>query len=81
VVLSNDTANAVLNRIQVVPISSQVDRLYPAEAAILVNGEPRKAMADQISTVSKRRLQRRLGALGKDHLDAVLRAVRLQLDL
>ena len=80
-VLSNDTANAVLNRIQVVPISSQVDRLYPAEAAILVNGEPRKAMADQISTVSKRRLQRRLGALGKDHLDAVLRAVRLQLDL
>jgi len=38
-------------------------------------------MADQISTVSKRRLQRRLGALGKDHLDAVLRAVRLQLDL
>ena len=81
VVLSNDTANAVLNRIQVVPVSSQVDRLYPAEAAILVNGEPRKAMADQISTVSKRRLQRRLGVLGKDDLDAVLRAVRLQLGL
>jgi len=81
VVLSNDTANAVLNRIQVVPISSQVDRLYPAEAAILLNGEPRKPMADQISTVSKRRLQRRLGALGKEDLDAVLRAVRLQLGL
>jgi len=81
VVLSNDTANAVLNRIQVVPISSEVDRLYPAEAAILLNGEPRKAMADQISTVSKRRLQRRLGALGKDDLDAVIRAVRLQLGL
>ena len=81
VVLSNDTANAVLNRIQVVPISSQVDRLYPAEAGILLNGERRKAMADQISTVSTRRLQRRLGALGKEDLDAVLRAVRLQLSL
>jgi mRNA interferase MazF len=46
-VLSNDTANAVLNRIQEVPISSQVDRLYPAEAAILLNGEPRKPMGDQ----------------------------------
>jgi len=80
-VLSNDTANAVLNRIQVVPISSQVDRLYPAEAAILLNGEPRKPMADQISTVSKRHLQRYLGALGKEDLDAVLRAVRLQLGL
>ena len=81
VVLSNDTANAVLNRIQVVPVSSQVDRLYPAEAGILLNGEPRKAMADQISTVSKRRLRRRLGALGKEDLDAVIRAVRVQLGL
>ena len=81
VVLSNDTANAMLNRLQVVPVSSQVERLYPAEAAIRLNGQPRKAMADQISTVSKRRLQRRLGALGKDDLDAVARAVRLQLGL
>jgi mRNA-degrading endonuclease toxin of MazEF toxin-antitoxin module len=27
VVVSNDTANALLNRVQVVPLSSQVDRL------------------------------------------------------
>jgi mRNA interferase MazF len=39
VVLSNDTANALLNRVQVVPISSRVDRLYPAEAYVSVNGE------------------------------------------
>ena len=31
VVLSNDAANLVLNRVQVVPISSSVE-LYPAEA-------------------------------------------------
>lgn len=81
VVLSNDTANALLNRIQVVPVSSQVERLYPAEAYVSVNGERRKAMADQITTASKRRLQRRLGALAKDDLDAVMRVVRLQLGL
>jgi mRNA-degrading endonuclease toxin of MazEF toxin-antitoxin module len=46
VVLSNDAANAVLNRVQVVPISSQVGRLYPAEAYVTLNGERRKAMAD-----------------------------------
>jgi mRNA interferase MazF len=34
IVWSNDTANAPLNRVRVVPISSQIDRLYPAEAAI-----------------------------------------------
>lgn len=81
VVLSNDAANAVLNRVQVVPISSRVERLYPAEATVVLNGERRKAMADQITTASKRRLQRRLGALEKDDLDAVARVVRLQLGL
>jgi mRNA interferase MazF len=81
VVLSNDTVNALLNRIQVVPISSQVGRLYPAEAYVMLNGERRKAMADQITTVSKSRLQRRLGMLDKDDLQAVIRVVRLQLGL
>ena len=81
VVISNNTANALLNRVQVVPISSQVGRLYPAEAYVSLNGERRKAMADQITTASKRRLLRRLGALEKEDLDAAARAVRIQLDL
>jgi len=81
VVLSNDAANAVLNRVQVMPLSSQVERLYPAEAFVSLGGARRKAMADQITTASKRRLQRLLGALGKDDLDAVTRVVRLQLGL
>lgn len=38
VVVGNDAANAVLNRVQVVPISSSVDRLYPAEAYVTVGG-------------------------------------------
>jgi mRNA interferase MazF len=81
VVLSNDTANALLNRVQVVPISSQVERLYPAEAYVALNGERRKAMADQIATTSKRRLLRRVGTLGRDDLEAVGRAVRVQFGL
>ena len=81
VVISNDSANAVLNRVQVVPISSQTERLYPAEAYVSIDGNRRKAMADQITTASKRRLLRQVGALGKDDLDAVGRVVRLQLSL
>lgn len=81
VVMSNDVANAVLNRVQVVPISSQTDRLYPAETYVSVSGNRRKAMADQITTISKQRLLRRLGVLGTDDLDAVGRVVRVQLGL
>lgn len=81
VVLSNDTANALLNRVQVVPVSSQVGRLYPAEAYITLNGARRKAMADQLATASKLRLIRRLGVLSPEDLGSVVRAIRVQLDL
>jgi mRNA interferase MazF len=81
VVLSNDTANALLNRVQVVPVSSQVARLYPAEAYVALNGERRKVMADQITTASKHRLQRRLGALSAEDLDALVRVVCIQLGI
>ena len=80
-ILSNDAANAALNRVQVVRIGSQVGRLYPGEAFIGLNGEKRKAMADQLTTVSKLRLRSRMGQLSAADLAAVERAVRLQLAL
>jgi len=44
IIVSNDASNRNLNRVQVVPITSNVVGLYPCEAAIELNGEPRKAM-------------------------------------
>jgi mRNA interferase MazF len=79
IVLSNDPANAALNRVIVVPISSQTSRIYPSEALITLNGEQRKAMADQIMTASKQRLKNRLGILSSADVTAVENAVLLQL--
>lgn len=81
IVVSNDAANGALNRIQVVPVTGNVTRLYPAEAYVTVGGARRKAMADQIATASKQRLREKIGKLDSRELAAVERAIKTQLGL
>lgn len=81
IVLSNNAANSALNRVQVIPITSKTDRVYPGEALVQLRGESRKAMADQLTTASKLRLGNRIGILSGDDLSKVEAAVALQLGL
>jgi mRNA interferase MazF len=81
VIVSNDIANRMLNRVQVVPVTSNVSRLYPSEAYVTIAGEQSKAMADQLATVSKPRLRERIARLGADEQEAIGRAIRVQLQL
>lgn len=81
IVLSNNAANTYLNRVQVVPITSNTDRLYPGEAYVSLNTEKRKAMADQLTTVSRLRLGSKIGFLCKEDVDKVETAVLLQLGI
>ena len=70
-----------LNRLQVVPLTTTMDRLYPSEALVTVRRTQHKAMADQLTTVSKRRLQNRIGRVSKIELGAVEQAIKVQLGL
>ncbi len=81
VIVSNDAANQHANRVQVVPVSSKVEKLYPCEAPIAVQGRANKAMADQIMTVGKERLTGRVGMVTADELQRIEAALRLQLGL
>lgn len=80
-ILSNNAANAVLNRVTVVPLTSQTAKVYPAEALVTLNGEQRKAMADQIMTAAKQRLRNRIGNLSPTDMLQVEKAVLLQLGI
>ena len=66
---------------QVVPVSSRVDKLYPCETLIEIDRRKCKAMADQLATVAKRRLLSPLASLTAEELRRVEMIVRLQLGL
>jgi mRNA interferase MazF len=81
VVVSNDAANAALSRTLVVPLSSQIQRVYPSETLVTLNGEIRKAMADQLTTARKLRFRSRLGALSSEDMARIEDVLLLQLSI
>ncbi len=81
VIVSNDAANRATNRTIVVPLTSQVDRVYAGETLVQLNGQTRKAMADQITTASKLRFKKIIGSLSAEDMVRIERVILVQLGI
>lgn len=81
VIISNNMANTALNRVQVIPLTSNTHKLYPAECVIHINNSLSKAMADQLTTVSKLRLVSCMGEISPQDMEAIEQIISFQLGL
>ena len=81
VVVSNDASNKYLNRVQVIPLTSNTGRVYPSEAVVSIDDKKSKAMADQLTTISKIRLINLLGRLSAADMQKIELAIKIQLSL
>ncbi len=79
IVISNNNAIQVLNRILVVPLTTNTTRVYDGETLVLVSGKEHKAIASQLTTVSKLRVRGRYGTLSAEDMRRVEEAVMYQI--
>jgi mRNA interferase MazF len=85
-IVSNDKNNLFSGTVTILPISSQsLDKIYPFEV-LLPKGsgnlpKDSKVKADQIRTIDKIRIIRRLGELKKNQIENIETAIKIHLDL
>jgi mRNA interferase MazF len=81
VVVSNDSCNRYGTKVVVLPITSNVDSLFPGEAMVEVKGKPGRALGDQIRSIDKTRLKARVGQLTAKEMSRIDDALIITLDL
>ena len=79
VIVSRGAFNKFLNRVQVVACSSKVAKIHPNEASVKIDGKNGKALAHQLHTVTKSRLLRRIGKVSFREIEAIEKAIKVQL--
>jgi mRNA interferase MazF len=84
-VLSNDRNNELADTVTVLPVTSKAERVFPFEwfipAGIAGLSLDSKAKANQVRTVAKERLIKRLGRLDDEAMAGVERAVQIHLGI
>lgn len=81
VIVSNNKQNQFSGAVIVALITSQVDKVYFFEVEIMIEGKPNKVITDQIFTVDKTRLERKMGVLNEKQLKKLASGLHTVLEL
>ncbi len=81
IIVSNNISNKHLDRFQVVPITSQTAKVHPGECLVQIQDQICKALIDQIRTVSKNRLSKKIVDMSESDIEIVNEVLVLQLGL
>ena len=79
IIVSNDLSNIYLGRVQVIPLTSNVSRVYKTETIIGLQGKKAKAIGSQITTIDKRRLCGFIKKISPESLKEIDEIIRIQL--
>ena len=80
-ILSNNIQNRVSNRVVILPITFNVEKLFPFEAKITLQNKAAKVLADQIRTVDKSRIRDCISCISTTEMKDIERAVKVTLSL
>ena len=81
VIISNNQQNIYSPLITIIPLTSQLDKIYPFEVLTEINQQKGKTLTDQITTIDKKRLGDCLGKLDKSIMKQIQEALHLTLAL
>jgi mRNA interferase MazF len=85
VIVSNDINNEYAATITVLPITSSTDRIYPYEVEVTAKESglknTSKIKANQIRTIDKVRISRKLGELAKEKMQEIDKAIKIHLSI
>jgi mRNA interferase MazF len=80
-VISNDEQNKFSPLITILPLTSQVDKIYPFQVFSKIKGKNGIILVDQIRTIDRKRFADKIGELDFDLMEQVERALHVTLAL
>jgi len=76
-IVSNDIGNEFSDIVMIAPITSKVDRVYPVEVKVLIDGKQGKIMLNQCKAIDKSRLKSKIGRVDLDTMKQADESIKI----